>query len=162
MNAERDREPISAGSTPAAVPAGAVFLNYASEDAAAAARIAAHCARLGSRSGSTRASYGAAICAETTKPRPTGGRGFGRFLAGGARSRVSCYFASSYSPSPSQLHPSPAGEQCQVPFPLIPFSLPVPAPKLHVPLAAVGLPSFNVVVPWKGRDTLSPLSILST
>jgi hypothetical protein len=58
------------------------------------------------------------------------------------------YFASSYSPSPLQLHPSPDGEQCQVPFPFTPLSFPVPSPKLHVPWAPVGLPSFNVVVPW--------------
>jgi len=40
MSAEKDREPIPAVSTPAAVPTGAVFLSYASEDATAAERIA--------------------------------------------------------------------------------------------------------------------------
>ena len=41
MSAERDREPVSAVSSQATKPAGAVFLSYASEDAAAAERIAA-------------------------------------------------------------------------------------------------------------------------
>ena len=40
MSAEEDREPISAVSTPEAMPTGAVFLSYASEDAGAAERIA--------------------------------------------------------------------------------------------------------------------------
>src|SRR6516162_5271086 len=40
MSAEEDREPISAVHAGAATPAGAVFLSYASEDAAAAERIA--------------------------------------------------------------------------------------------------------------------------
>src|SRR5215469_16139152 len=40
MSAEKDREPISAVSSGAPLPAGAVFLSYASEDAAAAERIA--------------------------------------------------------------------------------------------------------------------------
>lgn len=71
----------------------------------------------------------------------------GRRRSRGSRN-LSRYFGRSYSPSPLQLHPSPEGEQCQVPFPLIPLSLPVPSAKLHVPLALAGLPSFNVVVPW--------------
>src|SRR6516164_1339885 len=41
MSAEEDREPISAVHAGAATPAGAVFLSYASEDTAAAERIAA-------------------------------------------------------------------------------------------------------------------------
>src|SRR6516165_1775504 len=41
MSAEKDREPVSAVSSQATKPAGAVFLSYASEDAAAAERIAA-------------------------------------------------------------------------------------------------------------------------
>src|SRR5499427_8903283 len=41
MSAEKDREPVSAVSSQATMPAGAVFLSYASEDAAAAERIAA-------------------------------------------------------------------------------------------------------------------------
>jgi TolB-like protein/Tfp pilus assembly protein PilF len=41
MSAEKDREPISAVPAGAPSPAGAVFLSYASEDAAAAERIAA-------------------------------------------------------------------------------------------------------------------------
>src|SRR5215470_4966154 len=41
MSAEKDREPVSAVSAQATMPAGAVFLSYASEDAAAAERIAA-------------------------------------------------------------------------------------------------------------------------
>ena len=41
MSAEKDREPVSAMSSQATMPAGAVFLSYASEDAAAAERIAA-------------------------------------------------------------------------------------------------------------------------
>jgi TolB-like protein len=40
MSAEKDREPVSAVSSQATMPAGAVFLSYASEDAAAAERIA--------------------------------------------------------------------------------------------------------------------------
>jgi TolB-like protein/Flp pilus assembly protein TadD len=40
MGAEKDRESVSAVSTQAAIPAGAVFLSYASEDAQAAERIA--------------------------------------------------------------------------------------------------------------------------
>jgi len=40
MSAEKDREPISAVPAGAAMPAGAVFLSYASEDAPAAQRIA--------------------------------------------------------------------------------------------------------------------------
>src|SRR5215469_10612777 len=40
MSAEKDREPISVVSSGAPLPAGAVFLSYASEDAAAAERIA--------------------------------------------------------------------------------------------------------------------------
>jgi hypothetical protein len=40
MSAQKDREPVSALYTPAAIPAGAVFLSYASEDAQAAERIA--------------------------------------------------------------------------------------------------------------------------
>jgi TolB-like protein/Tfp pilus assembly protein PilF len=40
MSAEEDREPISAVRAGAGIPAGAVFLSYASEDAAAAERIA--------------------------------------------------------------------------------------------------------------------------
>ena len=47
MSAEKDRAPISAVSTPVAVPAGAVFLSYASEDAAAAERIATALRRAG-------------------------------------------------------------------------------------------------------------------
>jgi TolB-like protein/Flp pilus assembly protein TadD len=41
MSAEKDREPLSTVSSQANMPAGAVFLSYASEDAAAAERIAA-------------------------------------------------------------------------------------------------------------------------
>jgi TolB-like protein/Tfp pilus assembly protein PilF len=41
MSAEEDREPVSAVSSQATISAGAVFLSYASEDAAAAERIAA-------------------------------------------------------------------------------------------------------------------------
>src|SRR6516225_9107931 len=41
MSAEKDREPSSAVSPQATMPAGAVFLSYASEDAAAAERVAA-------------------------------------------------------------------------------------------------------------------------
>ena len=41
MSAEKDREPVSAVSSQATMPTGAVFLSYASEDAAAAERIAA-------------------------------------------------------------------------------------------------------------------------
>src|SRR6516225_9238588 len=41
MSAEKDREPVSAVSSQAMMPAGAVFISYASEDAAAAERIAA-------------------------------------------------------------------------------------------------------------------------
>src|SRR5215472_11776137 len=41
MSAEKDREPVSAVSSQAMLPAGAVFISYASEDAAAAERIAA-------------------------------------------------------------------------------------------------------------------------
>jgi len=40
MSAEKDREPVSAMFSQAPMPAGAVFLSYASEDAAAAERIA--------------------------------------------------------------------------------------------------------------------------
>ena len=40
MSAEKDREPGSAASSQAALPPGAVFLSYASEDVAAAERIA--------------------------------------------------------------------------------------------------------------------------
>jgi TolB-like protein/tetratricopeptide (TPR) repeat protein len=40
MSAEKDREPMSAVSSRAATPSGAVFLSYASEDVAAAQRIA--------------------------------------------------------------------------------------------------------------------------
>src|SRR6516225_2660546 len=40
MSAEKDQKPVSAVSAPAAMPAGAVFLSYASEDAQAAERIA--------------------------------------------------------------------------------------------------------------------------
>jgi len=40
MSAEKNREPLSAVSSQASMPAGAVFLSYASEDAAAAERIA--------------------------------------------------------------------------------------------------------------------------
>src|ERR1700746_381122 len=74
----------------------------------------------------------------------TAGESVGVLAVTSARSRV--YFASSYSPSPLQLHASPEGEQCQVPFPFTPLSFPVPSPKLHVPWAPVGLPAFHVVV----------------
>src|SRR5215831_195776 len=40
MSAERDREPLSTVLSQASVPAGAVFLSYASEDADAAERMA--------------------------------------------------------------------------------------------------------------------------
>src|SRR5262249_46419703 len=41
MSAEKDREPISTVHAQAAMPAGAVFLSYASQDVAAAEQIAA-------------------------------------------------------------------------------------------------------------------------
>ena len=41
MSAEKDRDPVSAVSSQATMPAGAVFLSYASEDAAAAEQMAA-------------------------------------------------------------------------------------------------------------------------
>jgi hypothetical protein len=47
MSAEKDREPVSGVSSQAMVPAGAVFLSYASEDGPAAERIAAALRRAG-------------------------------------------------------------------------------------------------------------------
>src|SRR5262245_37643956 len=66
-----------------------------------------------------------------------------------------------YSPWMSQVDvPSALKVPLQVPFPVRPFSLPVPLLKLQVQSALTGFSPFSVVVPLNLTTYLSPLAML--